>query len=126
MKKSITSPTAVHRTAKEKRATAARTASWRERKASELIEVRDLDKTLSEALAMHARSLPPTEQRALLAVIVALAVDGLAFQGHDRSNARNRLIDRLEHWCGSQVTSGSVRAALDRKALRLTKPPVAA
>lgn len=125
MKEAITAKPVAHRTAREKRQTAARTATWRERKAGELIEVRDLDKTISEALAMHARSLAPKEQKALLKAILSLGVDGLAFQGHDRQNARNRLVDRLGYWCGSASTSGTVRAALDRKGLR-EKPAVAA
>ena len=125
MKKSSTTEK-VHRTAKEKRATAARTASWRERKANELIEVRELDKCLSEAIAIHARSMTPAAQKAFLAQIICLAQDGLVFQGHAKANARNRLVDRLSYWLGSEVTSGSVRAAIDRKALTLTKPTVAA
>lgn len=115
MKKAITPPATVHRTAKERRATAARTATWRERNAAARLEVRDLDKVICEAVTMHARAMPEAQQRAFLATIIALAVDGLAYQGHDAAVARSRLVDRLAYWCGTELTSGTVRAALDRK-----------
>jgi hypothetical protein len=115
MKKSSTVERVVHRSAKERRATAARTASWRERNAAARLEVRDLDKTICEAVTMHARSLPEAQQRAFLAKIIALSVDGLAYQGHDPAVARSRLVDRMAYWCGTELTTGTVRAVLDRK-----------
>lgn len=118
MKDAITPAKAPPRTSKEKRAAAARTAAWRERKS--VIEVRDVDKTVCEALAIHARALPASEHRALLAEIISLATTGLAYQGHDRAVARGRIVDRLEHWVQNGITNGTVRAVVDRERILST------
>lgn len=117
MKKSTTDTTP-RRTATEKRQAAARTAAWRERK--KVLEVRDLDRVLSEAVAIYARSLVPADQKKFLATIVDLAAGGLEYQGHDAGIARNRTIDRLAHWVGNDLNSGCVRAVVDRKRILST------
>ncbi|GGD87395.1 hypothetical protein GCM10011390_02640 [Aureimonas endophytica] len=95
---------------KERDQAAIRAARYRIERASRP-DVRAVDKALSEAIAVHACSLPPEEGKALLERLVQLAADGLRYRGYGENSSRIRTARRLAGWTRPNPHSGSVRAA---------------
>ncbi|WP_156420012.1 hypothetical protein [Aureimonas sp. N4] len=73
---------------------------------------------MCEAISIYARTLPPEQATAFLATMVDLAAAGLEFRGYGPNSSRKRAALRLAGWVSPTPTSGSVRAAVDRKAIR--------
>lgn len=101
----------ITRLKRERDQAAIRAARYRERRAKRP-DVRAVDKSLSEAIAVYSRTLPPAASTAFVKTMVRLAAAGLELKGYGANSSTTRTAKRLQTWTSSVPHSGSVRAAV--------------